>query len=50
MRTANAATVMDSPTAKDTTSQQSPGLSVRAFFMNVAARCCPATTKDPLKQ
>ncbi|MGW7554832.1 hypothetical protein [Streptomyces rimosus] len=50
MRTTNAATVVDSPTAKDTTSQQSPDLSVRAFFMNVAAHCCPAATEDPLKQ
>ncbi|WP_221773197.1 hypothetical protein, partial [Streptomyces sp. WAC 06725] len=41
---------MDSPTAKDTPSQQGPGLSVRALLMNVAARCCPASTEDPLKQ
>ncbi|WP_260476171.1 hypothetical protein [Streptomyces sp. WAC 06783] len=41
---------MDSPTAKDTTSQQGPDLSVRALLMNVAARCYPATTEDPLKQ
>ncbi|WP_267884868.1 hypothetical protein [Streptomyces rimosus] len=41
---------MDSPTAKDTTSQQGQDLSVRALLMNVAARCCPTTIEDPLKQ